>query len=208
MTSWPRLIEAAVDTIEAVLATMDAVMDSIEAQTALLSFDDVVGGLVTIPSEHKRVHDGWTFFVDRFLDEGAELGDDASMDLWVSVPAGVVPHMTWGFWSGGLAQSYVYENPTVSAEGTAVTRENRNRNSVNAAATIVKHTPTVSNAGTRLHGGTWHGSADIPGPEGPGDGGSRAAQELELKSGNTYLFRITARTASILAGSELNWYEE
>ena len=84
------------------------------------------------------------------------------------------------------AHFYLYENPTVSDAGTAVTAYNRNRNSATVATTAITHTPTFSATGTvpvlEMHLGS-----------GKSVGGSeRGQEEIILKQNEQYLIKIAS----------------
>lgn len=168
--------------------------------------DNIVDALVTVDSEHHKVHIGETMIVGYSTPDASPLADNASLDLWASVPAGQHPHIEWEMWCEGLAQIYVYEGPTVSDEGTLLVPHNRNRNYADESPGLtVKHTPTVTDTGIPLHDGRWIGG---PGPGNqPGEtGSSRAAIEIVLKPETTYLFRVTSRDSGQRASIALDWY--
>lgn len=154
--------------------------------------------------DHIQVERGLAYHAGFSVADGSPVADDASIELWVDVPAGTTPHISWTFWAGGLAQGYVYEGPTVSAEGTTITPLNRDRASSNTPGITVKHTPTVTDIGTAIHDGDWMGGT-AGARKGAGD--ERAAQELRLAPSTTYLWRLTARVNNIRLGIELDWYE-
>lgn len=168
------------------------------------AYDGVSTSAYVLDWEQHKAHSGDSYVVDHYTADGAPLADDASLELWLSVGAGCYPHLVWSSWAEGLAQVYIYEAPTVSAEGTPITPTQRNRNSANASAVTVKHTPTVTGTGTALRSGVNIGA---------GSGGqseherARGQQEMLLKPGTTYLLRLTARANNIHAGLTLNWYE-
>lgn len=144
---------------------------------------------------------GRSFRVNYVTPDAAPIADDANFDIWVSVPAEltVVPVM-WRFWSAGLAQGYVYEGPTVTDEGTALTPINLNRTSDVEATLIVKHTPTVTGPGTALYDGDWYGGTYVQET-------LQIVQGMVLAPSTTYLFRQTARAATLRMGFNINWTE-
>ncbi len=156
---------------------------------------------LVVDEDHQHVHEGITYHSNYSTPDATPIADNASLDMWVSVPADLTPNVVWGFFSGGMAQTYIYEAPTVSGEGTLVTPINRRRDSSNTAGMVTRHTPTVSDVGTPLHDGDWQGSGRS------GQDKSRATQELILKPRTTYLWRLTARANNIAATIELDWYE-
>jgi hypothetical protein len=89
---------------------------------------------------------------------------------------------------GAPVSVVVYENPTVSANGTAEVIQNNNRYRVteNPSGNTLYHSPTVTDVGTEL------GQVFVPSAGGNSGGvGLLAGGEFLLKGGSTYLFRFT-----------------
>ena len=137
------------------------------------------------------------------------IDDSLDTDATISILFTTPNTTKWAHWqlvaqSTGFCRIDVYENPTVSDAGTAVTAWNRNRNSATAATTVVTHTPTANPLGTKMIT-KYIGSATL----GPGavGGETRGDSEFILKQNEQYLVVATALDdgLSILIGGD--WYE-
>jgi len=164
--------------------------------------DTISGALIIIPSVHAHVHAGRMFSLTEKL---TGLTSGGSTDIYISMPSGVVTHMNAVHVSvgGGDVDLVAYENPTVSATGTAATILNTNRFSPNTADTLIYFGPTVTDVGTKLH--TWWVPA-MPTGQGHSQTGvinAEIGSEWILKTGNTYLYRLTNNGADTISV----WFE-
>ena len=96
---------------------------------------------------HHQVHEGETY---QAVVAPVALANGNSLLYRIVVPAGVYPHMIPELDSTGESWWYLYESPTVTGNGTAIASQNRNRNSLNVAGTIIYSGATVSANGTLL----------------------------------------------------------
>jgi len=96
----------------------------------------------------------------------------------------------------------LYENPTITSNGTAVTSNNKNRSSTNTSLTACYSGTTVSSSGTLIARhhilGTGHGAFSAGGSGGFGG-------EWLLKPDEDYLFKITNSSGSTIQYS-VNFY--
>jgi len=150
----------------------------------LVEVDATANALVTQNMVHKQIHNGIAFEAD-YVSES--VADDETIEMLISTDASQSVHIRFQAGVGGDARIQIFENPTVTDNGTAITPVNRNRTSANTAVTSVYHTPTTSADGTIL--------ADHLAPGG-GTGKSTGAiatsfEEYILKSSEDYLFRVT-----------------
>lgn len=134
----------------------------------------------------------------------AALADAANLDVLLIAPADGLMQVGLSFAIGGDGTVIFYEDAVVSANGTALTAVNRNRNSTNTATMDTFHTPTVTDVGTALS------AALVPGGSGKkdsvGSGGGQA--DVILKKGATYLARLTNSSgADQPAVISINWVE-
>ena len=115
-----------------------------------IEVDPDIGGLLVTPIEHNLVHDGVVFscFHSFLLTASA-----TSKWLHVKVPATHTCHIRWRFMSEAKIDYYVYENPTLTNDGTALTEFDLNRVTANASNIDVFHTPTITNVGTMIDNG-------------------------------------------------------
>lgn len=103
--------------------------------------------------------------------------------------------------SGGLVE--LYENPTITAAGTAGTPYNSNRNSVGAATATVFYDTTTSADGTMLDSrilGSSGGAARFGGE-------ASTRNEWVLKQNEDYLVKFTASADNTGYSISFSWYE-
>jgi hypothetical protein len=118
-------------------------------------------------------------------------------------------HANFSVNCGGDAELEIFENPTTSAPGTAINAVNNNRFSPNTADGTYYHTPTVTAAGTPLFATLAPGGAGGNSGGGGTTGESRGGAEFILKTGQTYLVRVTNRAGQAKRVSiAVGFYEE
>lgn len=137
----------------------------------------------TLTYLHHKIHQGNCFAVSQLTDDVA---DDANLDFLLVVGAKEA-HITFEGSSEGLAWNFLYESPTITANGTEVTPRNRNRESSVTSTVTVYSGPSVSAVGTLLFTGLFPGGV---GNKTVG-GSSSERNEWILASNTTYLGRIT-----------------
>jgi len=118
--------------------------------TTTAAVDPDLEALLTVPIEHNLVADGVVFSC--FYTFGA-VAAATSKWLHVKVPATHYAHMRFRFMSEAKIDYYVYENPTLTGDGTALTEFDINRVTANASNVEVFHTPTISAVGTMIDNG-------------------------------------------------------
>lgn len=157
--------------------------------------------LVLIDVIHNRIHRGHFFSLD-VVD--AALINTGTILILVRVAAGKSAHIRFEAAVGGDARLEMFEDPTTSADGTAITPLNRNRFSSNVATTLFFSGPTVTADGTSLSDKILAGGAGIflsPGSEGS------TFKEWVLNEGD-YLVRLTNISgATQPAHLQTNFYE-
>lgn len=153
--------------------------------TALLNATDISGALITITVEHSKIHQGkgWEVSI-----ETGNISSGASYYVLFKTSDGYRPHL----------RSYeitatdspitirLFEGSTVSADGTAVTARNRNRNQSDNNGVSVFYQPIVTAEGTRLE-------TDYIASGGNKIGGNAGSfyEEWILKPSTNYLMKIT-----------------
>lgn len=165
------------------------------------SLDGVSNAITVIDYAHHEIHSG-SHFKAGYQDITMSTND--IIYLCFTTP----DTTTWMHWvltaqTTGAATIELYEAPTLSAEGTAVTPLNRNRNSAKVSAMVVKHTPTVTSPGTKISE-KWVGSVGFKETTG---GESRGGSELILKQNTQYLIKLTANADTIKCAIGGDWYE-
>jgi len=169
----------------------------------LVSVDQVeetTNSLKVIDYSHAELHSG-----DRFVAKSYEaLAKNATKDFLIITPnTAKWAHMTIGLAnkSGELAWS-LYEDATVSANGTLDGTFNRNRNSVTANTTLIYEDPTVTGVGDLLPDGYLGSGKNLPGGE------ARDSEEILLKQNTIYLLRVVEQNvAATIINWVFDWYE-
>lgn len=167
-------------------------------QNVLVDHDD--NALIVMDETHSNIHRG-IFFELSLID--LAVAADANMDILVSIPAGVEAHMRMEGEAGNSMQTYLYEAPTVSANGTQVFGVNRKRKlPVNAPEILTYSGPTVDTTGTEL----FHGLI-LATKQTVGSGGT--FKEWYLAPSTLYLLRISNDITNSVtpAVMTLDWYE-
>ncbi len=151
---------------------------------------DIISNLpVVIDYAHHQVHEGETW---QYTYGPAAIGQNGIVYLRVVVAdvAATIrtPHALLELDTNCEIWLELYESPTTSANGTAATFHNRNRNIGGSPTTTIFTAPTVTAPGTKLSG--WMvGSGQKAG------GAGRDSTEWDLKANTVYLYKITAITA-------------
>lgn len=141
---------------------------------------------VSITGFHFKTHEGQAYIVSNKF---AAVADDAVADIYIEVPADIEPHIVFHRDIEGDADVELFEDTTVSADGTALTSFNLNRNSANTSTISFFHTPTVTSPGTQLFL-EWNAA----GSGGQTAGSEGTFDEFELAKGKNYLLRVTNRS--------------
>lgn len=166
-----------------------------------LPVDSATGAVQTIDWEHSRIHSSKAFLVNG----KHTIANGASLDILLSNPAGNYPHLraATANVTGAPFDVCIYEAPTVSANGTAATARNLNRNSAATANLLAYTGPTVTGTGTELE------CSIVPGAKQTGGSGIDNIQmEWVLKANTLYLVRFTNNSGgSEDASIKLFWYE-
>ena len=79
--------------------------------------------LATIEIPHLKVHEGVMFISSTIT---SSVADNASIDMMIKVGTVVNAHAVFNTASGGESWVHLYENPTTSANGTAISSPNMN----------------------------------------------------------------------------------
>jgi len=118
--------------------------------TSDIEIDPDIGGLLVTPIERDLVRDGVVF--STFHTFGAVA---AATSKWIHIklPATHRANMRWRFMSEAKIDYYVYENPTLTNDGTAISVFDMNRSTANTSNVLAYHTPTISNVGTMIDNG-------------------------------------------------------
>jgi hypothetical protein len=154
--------------------------------------------LTTIDIAHSKIHTSESFFIKDWV----TLTNGQILNFVAITPDTTkTPHLVMEFNFQAEANIAIYEGATLSNNGTAITSFNRDRNSDNAATTLVYHTPTITTDGTLI--------ARYKAGSGKSIGGSQSSRaELKLKRNTKYIIRVTNDTVSNnWMGYLADWYE-
>ncbi len=176
------------------------------SNTADVRIDASTSSLQVVDYEHHEIHSGSRYFYSETVD----IAGSGTRDILIVTPDTTKwAHFTLPLQISSNKQTTVsfYEDTTTSADGTGLTEQNFNRNSVKTATVVVTHTPTVSGVGTLLIDDQFGESGGFfTGDVGGQATGGRA--EIILKQNAKYLLRITNNDGSASdVNIWLDWYE-
>lgn len=169
--------------------------------TTSIEVDADIGGLVVTPVEHSLVDQGVMFscFHSFLLVPAAN-----SRWLHIKVPATHSCHLRFRFMSEAKIDYYMYENPTLTNDGTALTEYDLNRVTANASNVDVFHTPTITNTGTMID----NGMIGTSGWLGDTGGSVSAMANWKLKPSESYLIGANNNDAAAKdIVIQLTWHE-
>lgn len=148
---------------------------------------------VVIDFVHHQGHNGLIFqgSYATVSETDGEIGDNDNLDFLISVGDQDV-HVIWRLACGGTSQQFLYENPTVSDNGTEIELNCMNRDRINIKPATMFHTPTITDVGDLLS------QALVPGGEGGNAEGNISRQQTEwiLAPNSLYLVRVTNRAGN------------
>jgi len=167
-----------------------------------LNADPYANAIITIESEHAHIHEGEGFQISG---EAAAIGAGASAYFLID-PILPVHWRDYRFIADGAPVDIeLFENPTVTDNGTAITSYNRNRLSSHTAQVVVYSGPTVTDDGTRLYITRIVGTGTGANAKGEVEG---LPLEWVVDNGNTYLMKLTNNdTSDVSIIYNFFWYE-
>jgi len=156
--------------------------------------DRLTHAAMQIDEEHGNIHDGIHFFVSGYV-------DTSETDLLIEVPAdGPEVHLMWRFSAESETSVSFYRGTDADKDGTELTIVNNNFTVDRGSQLTVRRDPTINSVGSLQFqdkiGATNQSTASI-----------RAEQELVLRAGEKYLFRITPTTETQWISWRFTWYE-
>ncbi len=113
-----------------------------------IKMDPTTNALLSIDCEHAKIHNGYHFTTDYTT----ELGNAAALNLHILTPDSTMwAHMVFRVLTELESEMKIFEAPTLTNAGTALTVVSRNRNLASIAnTTLAYHTPTIGDDGTLL----------------------------------------------------------
>jgi hypothetical protein len=167
----------------------------------LAEIDTIEGAQVRIDLAHHMIHEGKGYTCD---DYATGLGAGASKYWHFKAPNTATRiHINATIFATDAGVAYFYETPTTTADGTALTPRNNDRNNATASTLSVWKDPTVTADGTQL-------GVSALGTNNPKTRfGGEAKQNFEwiLKQNTAYLLKFTAANAGTAVNLGLEYYE-
>jgi len=148
---------------------------------------------------HSEIHGG-----DHY--ESGTWGNlNGSLIIVFEAGASKYPHWIYNVMCEGAMQAQLYENPTLSDKGDALSAFNNNRNSTNTPVGTVYANPTVTNIGTRVPAGAILGGTNVGNTMSSG-GAQRDAEKISSLNKQFALMLLTESALDF--ETEISWYEE
>lgn len=169
----------------------------VDSDGDIIGIDSATRALTTIDSQHHEIHSGSSFFINVNDDD-----IDATETLDLTVITSDTPEWLHAVWAaeGVLAiHIFVYEDSVTNIAGTSINATNRDRNSTHTSTATFRDGDTFADLGTLLW--QWHTGAK------KSSGSTAERDELILKQGTQYLYRIESEIINNQASGILSWYE-
>ena len=165
--------------------------------------DAIALGAVSIDTVHDRIHEGQEFSIS---DRASPVNIATPKKYLITTPnTGLRAHFVFRVHTEPGSRVQFFEDTTVTANGTAMTPQNNNRNRTKASQLSVFAYPTVTADGTSLFDDE-KGTAKIGSTKGVGLELSHA-NEIILKQNTKYELKITPLSNNTVASTQLDWYE-
>jgi len=152
-----------------------------------------------IERAHHAIHDGNHYFIAGY--DELDTGDTTIFAVTAPSSAKRI-HMTFAYSANKSYTLQVYEDADVTG-GSSATLVNNDRNSANTSELTVVKNPTVNDLGNLLEevkigpsGKKFSGTEDI-----------NRENEMILKAGSTYIYKITANEDDCVLAYKGYWYE-
>lgn len=166
-------------------------------------FDRLTGCQGSISEPHLLLHQGFMFMADLKF---TGLANGASKDFLIVVPENRYPHFRTAEFDidSGPCDIRIFEDTTVSSNGTSVPIVNLNRASPFVSNVTIFHTPTITDDGDELAVEYLPATAPSKG----GTSGEESATEWVFNHNRNYLIRLTNNSGgAIAAGLHLQFYD-
>lgn len=156
--------------------------------------DSAAGGLVTIETEHDKIHDGEHYNISGFETESV----DGTIQLVTTTSTSKV-HMTFQVDSTAGINFQAYEGSFNISGGSAVTPINNDRNYTSASTLTVLKDPTIGDDGTLIFSTSVGSNRQ--------SGFIQREREIVLKTETRYTWRITSLDNNNVVSYVGEWYE-
>ena len=160
---------------------------------------DIDGANVGIEHSHYEVHKGRMFVTTHKF---SSVADSGTGEILVVCDNSWNPHIDLMIYCDGKHEIDIFEQPTVTSNGTAVSSPNMDRRSANTTNTNFYHTPTTTADGTQILNLIGGGGSSVFTRVG---GEAKLGSEFIFKEGYTYLIRITNNSGNT---ADISFYSE
>ena len=138
----------------------------------------------------------------RLTDEA--LVDDGELDILIITPATGAIHLTASATVGGESSVFLFEDTTVSGNGSALAENNRDRQSTSTTGVTTFSGPTITAVGTEL----WDGFIEGGGGGNASGGSARGGLGWVLARSSLYMVRLKNLSGgAIIAGLTLDFFD-
>lgn len=168
---------------------------------ALAKYDDLTNFHVGITTEHTQIHDGKHFTCSDYDGEV----DITSPKYWHIKTVDCWAHFVFKLRAGLNGTLEVFENPTITDNGTLLPTYNSYRDHPNTALTTVYKDSLQSADGVRLLAQVI--GSDGTAPIGRSGGNVKREREIVLKENMSYLIKFTPVTDDTRVSMECQFYE-
>lgn len=169
-------------------------------KTTRAAIDSTNNAVVTIVSEHYRIHQGTLFTCT----DKVTVADTATLYYLLDNPADNFPHLRKYAFASTAAPCdvYLFEEPTITANGTERTPYNNNRTSSGLANLKIYNGPTVTDDGTEID------YALVTGAKKEGGIATDMVIEWILNAGTKYITKFVNNSGSSATVRPIFiWYE-
>ena len=198
----PGAVDVATDEISGVHYPIYKLAGGADGEVYLAYVDQFSGAVGTIEQEHLQIHKGNGY---QLSGEIAALGTTDSAYFLID-PVSPIHWRDYRIFADDAPLDIeLFENPTTTVNGTALTPLNRNRLSSNTATAAVYSGPTVTDDGDRLYISRIVGTGTGANTTGEVEG---LPVEWIIDGGNTYLLKITNNSGgNVDLIYQFFWYE-
>jgi hypothetical protein len=161
----------------------------------------------SIDLSHERIHEGNHFYVRKVI---TGLNAGVAKNFLIIPPSEaevssdtVLIHIIYGVFANPGADIAFFEGSTVSSNGTEITPINNNRASDTTSVTKVFEDPVITSVGTQIS----EDRAGTPADLGMGGRLNRDEDEIILRPGTNYIFRVTPLADNTDIRITLDWYD-
>lgn len=174
---------------------LHVVLVSDDSTGNLSTYDETTGKSypICIDVPHNKIHEGDHYYIRGFT----TLGLNDQIDFVYTVPSGVYIHIKFDVVGTDRVELYFYEGTDYTG-GTVAYPLNNNRNYADNT-TPYYIDPTINDDGTLI----WSASVGAIRQIGTYD----TDEEIVLKPGETYMWRIISRTSTNTITYHAKWYE-